>query len=38
MFLAFLKKRKILSSSVYSYINAYWSDIIYLVNKTLGDV
>lgn len=37
MFLAFLKKKKILSSSIYHYVNEYWHDIIHLVKHPEGD-
>lgn len=37
MFIAFLKKKKILSSSVYEYINDYWPDIMHLVTHPEGD-
>lgn len=37
MFLAFLKKKKILSSPIYEYVNNYWADIIHLVTHPEGD-
>lgn len=38
MLFAFLKKRGMLVSTVYHYVNNYWPDIIYLVNNPEGDV
>lgn len=34
--LAFLRKKKLLSESNYTYINDYWPDIIYLFNNPKG--
>lgn len=36
MLIAFLKKRKMLTSTIYHYVNNYWPDIINLVNNPEG--
>ena len=36
MFLAYLKKKELLSNAVFHYINEYWTDIIELVNNPQG--
>lgn len=36
MLFAFLKKRKMLTSTIYHYVNSYWTDIIFLVGNPEG--
>jgi hypothetical protein len=36
MLFAFLKKRKMLTTKIYDYINNYWPDIVFLVNNPEG--
>jgi len=38
MFFAYLAKNKILTSTVYNYVNDYWQDIVYLINNPDGDI
>lgn len=37
MLFAFLKRREMLTTTVYHYITNYWPDIIYIVNNPDGE-
>ena len=36
MLMAFLKKRKMLTTTIYHYVSSYWEDIVKLVNNPKG--
>jgi hypothetical protein len=37
MFFAYLQKNKLLTSTIYQYVNDYWEDIIEMINNPDGD-